>query len=126
MRVPPIWIAVALMLPSACRVPMIVTVMLSFRSDVVPVTVLETCTVFPNVTFTSHAVVVMVSDDELRSVTVPLATALLPGDGDGAPGLGHALPNPPPLPPPPPKPDPGFPVRADWFCVVLAMTVSIL
>src|ERR1700756_5212703 len=98
---------------------MIVTVMLSFRSEVVPVTVLETCTVFPKVTFTSQAVEVMVSEDDARSVMVPVATALVPGEGDGAPGLGQALPNPPPRP----KPAPALPVRDDWFCVVLALTL---
>src|SRR5258708_7989810 len=111
------------MLPSAWRVPMIVTVMVSFRSEVVPVTVFETCTVLPKVTFTSHVPMVMVRDDDVRSVTVPLATALPPGDGEGAPGLGHAVPKVPPLPPPPPKPDPELPVRADSFCVVLALTL---
>src|ERR1700747_566007 len=62
---------------------MIVTVMLSFRSEVVPVTVLETWTVFPKVTFTSQAVDVMVSDDDARSVMVPVATAFVPGEGAG-------------------------------------------
>src|SRR5579864_4572632 len=96
--------------------------MLSARSDVEPVTVLDTCTVLPNTTLMSHAVLVMVSDEDVRSVTVPVATAFVPGLGEGAPGLGHAAPK-PPLPPPA-KPAPALPpVRDAAGGVVLALTL---
>src|SRR5690242_18292558 len=81
--------------------------MLSFRSPVLPEVVFDTWTVLPNTTFTSHCVLVMVIEPLARLVTVPRATALVPGDGEGAPGLGQTAPNPrPPPPPPPPPPNP--------------------
>src|SRR5262245_8978710 len=92
------------MLPSAWRTPMTVMVRLFARSAVEPAVVFETCTVFPNVTFTSQDASVIVSELELRSVTVPRATALVPGEGEGAPGLGHAAAAPPPPRVPPPSP----------------------
>jgi hypothetical protein len=90
------------MLPSASRVPITVIVMLSWRSEVEPAKFFETCTVLPNVTLTSQEVPVIVSEVFVRSVMAPATTALVPGEGEGAPGLGHAAPKPPP--PPVPRP----------------------
>src|SRR5215469_4365256 len=114
------------MLPSAWRVPMIVTVMLSFRSPVLPATVLETCTVLPNTTLVSHCVFVRVIEPAARSVTVPRATALEPGEGEGAPGLGHAAAKarPPPPAPPPPNALPPLELFDELLVlVVLALTL---
>src|SRR6266849_2537345 len=82
--------------PSACRVPVIVTVWLSCRSDVEPSACFDTVTVGPNVTFTSQLVLVTVIDVPPRLVTVPLARLWVPAAGV-APGDGQTAPT--PLPP---------------------------
>src|SRR5437660_9768855 len=89
------------MLPSAWRVPMIVTVMLSFRSDVLPATFIDTWTALPNTTLTSQLVLEIVMEVEESPLMVPRATACVPGEGDAAPGLGHTAPavRPPPATP---------------------------
>ncbi|TMC83176.1 MAG: hypothetical protein E6J06_09250 [Chloroflexi bacterium] len=85
-------------------------------------TVLETWTVLPKTILTSQPVAVIVNEVGVRSATVPLATALLPGEGDAAPGLGHAAPK---APPPRPAPMAAWPpVREAWFWVaVFALTL---
>jgi len=50
------------MLPSAWRVPTTVIVMVSLRSAVEPAVVFTTCTLLPNVTFTSQAEEVIVKE----------------------------------------------------------------
>src|SRR5216683_1362253 len=84
--------------PSACRVPVIVTVWLSCRSDVEPSTCFEMFTVGPNFTTTSQLVLVTVIEVPLRFVTVPRARPWVPAAGD-APGEGQT----PPTPRPPPN-----------------------
>src|SRR5438876_7536196 len=100
---------------------MIVTVKLSFKSLVLPATWRETWTELPKLTLTSQLGFVMVSELEVRPVMVPVATARDPGDGVGAPGLGHAAapPRPPPKPPPATLP----PRVLFWVWVVFALTV---
>src|SRR5207253_8776679 len=107
--------------PSSLGKLKIVTLMLSFRSDVEQATVLDTWTVLTKTTLVSHAVVVMVSEVEVRSVTVPRTAALVPGAGEGAPGLGHAAASPPRVPAPPPKLPPVRDVV--FWAVVLALTL---
>src|SRR5438105_7142590 len=96
--------------------------MLSFRSEVEPALVFDTWTVLPNVILMSHAVSLMVMEFEVSWVTVPRATALVPGDGVGAPGLGQTAAPPPPPPRPPKAPAPPG-VREAWAFVVLALTL---
>src|SRR5260370_37599582 len=78
--------------PSACRVPVIVTVWLSCRSPVEPSTCFWMVTVGPKVTFTSQLVLVTVIDVPARLATVPRATLWAPTAGV-APGEGQAAPS---------------------------------
>src|SRR2546429_6402678 len=109
------------MLPSALRVPTIVTVRVSFKSPVLPATCREICTVGSNATLTSQLGLVMVSVLEVRPVMVPVATARLPGDGVGAPGLGHTAA--PQRPPPRPAPATLTPRVFSAWPVVFALTL---
>src|SRR5437899_4514100 len=93
----PITIVCARIDPSAWRVPVIVTVRLSWRSAVEPNTCFWIVTVGPNVTFTSQFVLVTVIEAPLRLVTVPRARPWEPVGGGVAPGEGHTAPK--PLPP---------------------------
>src|SRR6266849_8055991 len=79
--------------PSACRVPVIVTVWLPCRSEVAPSACFEMGTVGPKVTFTSQLVLVTVIDVPPRLVTVPRAMLWAPTAAGVAPGEGHAAPN---------------------------------
>src|SRR5438309_1115717 len=121
------------MRPAAVSVPKPVTKPLSrpastwprrrwARAPVLPTTCREICTVGSNATLTSQLGLVMVSELEVRPVMVPVATARLPGDGVGAPGLGHTAA--PPRPPPRPAPA-TLPPRVFWVVwpVVFALTL---
>src|SRR5260370_22532904 len=78
--------------PSACGVPVIVTVWLSCRSPVEPSTCFWMVTVGPKVTFTSQLVLVTAIDVPARLAPVPRATLWAPTAGV-APGEGQAAPS---------------------------------
>src|SRR5258708_1086839 len=101
------------MLPSAWRVPVMVTVRLFFRSAVEPALCLVIVMFGPRVTFTSQLGLVTVSELVARLLIVPRASAW-PVEGV-APGVGHAAARPPPpLVPAKPLPPPAG-LRATWL-----------